>query len=313
MKVSLEKAAALLSHGEVVAIPTETVYGLAASLKQETAIQKIFSLKGRPQDNPLIVHIADVKSLKVLVSDVPCFFDKAASLWPGPLTIVFPANLKNVPDVVRAGLDTVAVRIPFHPLTLKLIKMTGPLVAPSANLSGSPSATSVKHVEQDFGQNFPVLDGGRAEKGVESTVIRLHGNSWELLREGGYSEERLSEVIGRGPVAIKNQDEKPRSPGMKYRHYSPKCQLILCASQEEIQEKENLARGVLGFSDTQTQLPLFSLGKRNVFSENLYELYHNLRQLDEKQLRVVLVDMDFDKTELGATLANRLEKAAAKL
>lgn len=329
MKITLGKAAALIKKGDVVAVPTETVYGLAASLQHAKAIRKVFSLKGRPGDNPLIVHISRLSQLKRLVTSVPPHFHELKKFWPGPLTLVFTANKKTVPSWVRAGLNTVAIRMPQHKILLKLIDQTGPLAAPSANLSGRPSPTKRSHIEDDLGSDFPVLDGGICRLGVESTVIDLKQNSFTVLRPGALSVEKMARALGRGgpclsasggclPVSDRSpsakQLKKPLSPGQKYRHYAPQAQLVLCDNQRVFCKK--LASGhfdaVLGFKDSATGsgCHFLSLGRRGHFSTNLKKLYTQLRELDRLKLKRVLVDADFSHEELGNTLWERLSKAS---
>lgn len=313
MKLSIEEAAQSILKGEVVAVPTETVYGLAASIRRRKAIEKIFSLKGRPVDNPLIVHVSTYVQLKRLTKSIPSTFQKIKSFWPGPLTVVLPANKRAVPKIVRAGLDTVAIRMPDHFLLYKLIMKTGPLAAPSANLSGRPSPTKVRHIYQDLGMDFPVLKGGPCLHGVESTVIRLlDDGSWQHLRPGMISKEQLIQALGCEP----DQDfaqEKPRSPGSKYRHYAPKAKLIFCEKSGDIKKFSQKPRvdGVLGFDTTRTPLPVISLGGRNHFKDNLKRLYESLRDLDEAGYQKVLVDGVFERQGLGRTLYERLKKACA--
>lgn len=313
MRVSLEEAAERLNAGGVVAVPTETVYGLAAGLDDARAVARIFALKGRPQDNPLIVHVADENQMRVLVAQVPGAFAELKRFWPGPLTLVLPANPNAVPAAVRAGLATVAIRMPSHSLVRELIAKTGPLVAPSANLSGRPSATAPEHVEADFGADFPVLDGGDCVGGVESTIVALHETGWEILRAGAIAAEDLIAVLGSPPLPSAVTD-RPRSPGQKYRHYAPATEL------KSFNRKEDLALAamraepggaVLGFDDSpRGALPLVSLGARGDFAVNLRRLYAALRSLDEKHIAYSFVDADFTRTGLGATLYDRLAKAA---
>lgn len=161
MRISLQAAASALKSGQVVAVPTETVYGLAAALNSKIAVEDIFKLKSRPSDNPLIIHVNELDQIESLARALPeDFYLLASAFWPGPMTLVLPVNIDAVPSIARAGLPTAAFRIPRHPLALQLLALTGPLVMPSANISGSPSATSVEHVEADFGDNFPILEGG---------------------------------------------------------------------------------------------------------------------------------------------------------
>ena len=310
MRIDLKEAVKLLLKGGVVAIPTETVYGLAARLADELAIRKIFDLKGRPSDNPLIVHLAEVNDLSKVVKRVPATFERILKFWPGPLTVVLPVHEETVPVVARAGLPTVAVRVPDKAVTRELIRQVGPLVAPSANISGRPSATTAQHVEKDFGPEFPVLDDGPCAAGVESTVILLEDDGWQLLRHGAVTEEDLTLLLG---VAQPSKNESlALSPGQKYRHYAPRCELVLCGERGRLESGPFEFSAVLGFDDTVTPLPLISLGRRQDFTENLRRLYAALRALDDSNFLMVGVDFSFLKTGLGATLAERLTKASKK-
>lgn len=313
MKIPLHTAAAILNAGGVVAVPTETVYGLAASIKFPKAVRQIFKIKGRPADNPLIVHVANLVQLKTLVKSVPKNITKIKKFWPGPLTVVLIADKKRMPKVIRAGLGTVAIRWPKHKLMQALIKKTGPLAAPSANLSGRPSPTRVRHVEHDLGADFPVLDGGACAHGVESTVIALSDAGWRVLRLGAISEESLAKSLGPAQKAVAVQN-KPEAPGQKYRHYAPSTALELCRAQNKIAGfiKSRRFDAVLGFDDTKTNVNVVSLGRRGAFAENLKNLYEKLRLLDQKKYRRVLVDADFKYAGLGKTLAERLKKACVK-
>lgn len=315
MRIDLREAERLLNAGTVVAVPTETVYGLAARLGDAKAVALIFSLKGRPQDNPLIVHVTDETQLFPLVARFPSGFKELKGLWPGPLTLILPANPDAVPDAVRAGLPTVAVRVPRHPLVRELIARVGPLVAPSANLSGRPSATSPPHVEADFGAEFPVLDGGESAAGVESSIVALHDDGWEILRTGAIAAEELELAMGVPPLPGAISD-KPRAPGQKYRHYAPRACLTVFQSREGLGAAASVSGpvAVLGFDDTpHGNLPLISLGGRGDFVENLKRLYGALRSLDEQGRENALVDLDFPCLGLGVTLADRLRKAANRV
>ena len=227
---NIARAAKLLAAGEVVAVPTETVYGLAANAYDKTAVRKIFSAKGRPQDNPLIVHIADFQDIYALVAEVPEAAKKLAdAFWPGPLTVILPKSDK-IPDAV-SGLATGAVRYPAHPVAQAVIQACGvPLAAPSANRSGSPSPTNAKYVLDDMDGRIPlILDGGGSQVGVESTVVTLATEVPRVLRPGGVTVEQLREVLGEVEVddAVLHQlkaGETAASPGMKYKHYPPKAQ-----------------------------------------------------------------------------------------
>lgn len=218
--ISVEEAVRRLQHGEVVAIPTETVYGLAARIDDEGAIRRIFSLKGRPADNPLIVHVAT----RAQVANLAKISDVAATLmdrfWPGPLTIVLPKN-DGVSDLVTAGLDTVAVRMPASPTAIEILRrLDVPLAAPSANRSGRPSATQAQHVLDDHGDAVAVVDGGACQEGLESTVVRPLADRILLLRPGVISRSDLTEATGL-PVVDPDVDDVRRSPGTRHRHYAP--------------------------------------------------------------------------------------------
>jgi len=219
------EAAELLKAGEIVALPTETVYGLAADAMNPGAVEKIFRAKGRPQDNPLIVHIADKSQLrKLTAAEIPIKAEKLMErFWPGPLTIIFPKS-PAVPAVTSAGLDTIAVRMPAHPLMLAVIERSGlTLAAPSANTSGFPSPTRAEHVFNDLKHKIPlILDGGACHFGVESTVIDIRAEEIKVLRPGGISREEISKFLGEEvTLAAELKEEQVLSPGMKYRHYAP--------------------------------------------------------------------------------------------
>lgn len=233
-KSDVIKAAELLKNGEVVGIPTETVYGLAADARNSSAVKKIFEAKGRPQDNPLIVHISDMKMIEDYVTSVP---ENARLLaekfWPGPLTMILPKK-NTIPETTSGGLDTVGIRMPSHPIARGLIEACGfPLAAPSANLSGSPSPTTAQHVLDDMNGRVPaIIDGGECTVGVESTVISFEGNAVRILRPGYISYEDLKSVVSevisdKGILHKVEQGEKVLSPGMKYKHYSPKANVII--------------------------------------------------------------------------------------
>ncbi len=226
---SLTEAGALIRAGELVAFPTETVYGLGANALDEAAVRRIFEAKGRPGDNPLIAHISAVRQLDALIDADPSPAARALmdACWPGPMTLVFPRS-KIVPDAVTAGLDTVAVRLPAHPAARALIDAAQrPVAAPSANRSGRPSPTTAAHVLEDMDGRVPlILDGGPCRVGLESTVIDMTGDIPRILRPGGVTPERIEAICGgvRVDDAVMRplrEGERPRSPGMKYRHYAP--------------------------------------------------------------------------------------------
>jgi L-threonylcarbamoyladenylate synthase len=220
--MTIDQAAHLIIRGEVVAFPTETVYGLGAHAKNPEAISKIYAIKGRPADNPLIVHLSEISQVDDFAEDIPQEAKKLMEIfWPGPLTLVLKKK-PEVLDAITSGLPTVALRIPDHPIALELIRLTGPLVAPSANKSGRPSPTNAEHVWQDFGKKFPVLDGGPTKVGLESTVLDMTRKPYTILRPGKCTVEAISGVTGTRIEIETNQSGKPRSPGVKYSHYKPK-------------------------------------------------------------------------------------------
>ncbi|MEI8364852.1 MAG: L-threonylcarbamoyladenylate synthase [Parachlamydiaceae bacterium] len=312
MHVSLSKAASLLDAGTVVAVPTETVYGLAARLDRPDAIAKIFTVKGRPKNNPLIVHIASAKDITGYVSELPPDLDLLAqAFWPGPLTLILPAIKESVPDIVRAGLHTVAIRVPDHPLTRELLKITGPLVMPSANPSGKPSATSSDHVEADFGKDFPVLDGGECHKGVESTILYWQDRVWTLARLGALAPEDFFSVLGYVPDVMlgmkSGENGAPLCPGQLYRHYAPKAHLTLTTAIPL-----ESCDVILGFDDRYYPKGsrLLSLGSSLHPEEAARRLYAVLRQLDNEGIEHALVDVNTPDTGLWRTLRERLQKAS---
>ncbi len=235
-----EKAAQIIREGGLVAIPTETVYGLGANGLDPSAVSKIFAAKGRPQDNPLILHIADAAQMDSLCHSIPqAAYTLAEHFWPGPLTLVLPARA-CVPACTTAGLPTVAVRCPDHAITRKIIALSGvPIAAPSANISGKPSTTTAQHVLDDHNGKLPlIIDGGACRVGVESTIVDLSEPRPRLLRPGGITPEQLIAVLGdlvidEAVTAQLKPDAVAKAPGMKYRHYAPECQVIIVAGSCE--------------------------------------------------------------------------------
>lgn len=319
-----EKAAEYILKGEVVGMPTETVYGLAANALDGQAVKKIFIAKGRPQDNPLIVHIADLKQIDELVSFIPENAKKLANVfWPGPLTIILPKS-ECIPIEVSAGLDTVGIRFPSHKVAQKLIKAAGvPLAAPSANLSGRPSTTTAQHVLEDLKGKIPaVLEGGACEVGVESTVISLAGDKPRLLRPGGISLEQLREVIGEVEVdrAIKEKigdDVRVSAPGMKYRHYAPKAPVIVvCGDADKTADyiKQNAKQyaGILCFKEYMNMFVNYEcleMGFKDDVSSQAKRIFDALRAFDETSVTEIWTQCPSDEG-LGLAVANRLKKAA---
>lgn len=310
MKISPETAIELLSSGHVVALPTETVYGLAAALSHPEAIHKIYSLKGRPSNNPLIVHLATPDQLLPYVTTLPPKTDALIEhFWPGPLSIVLPA--RNIPPEATGGLTTAAFRIPDFPLTRQIIEKTGPLVMPSANLSGKPSGTSLADLTEDFGVELPMVDGGKRPGGIESTVIHYTEGRWHMIRRGAISAEQLAVVLEEEPPFLKTTSEKPTCPGQLYRHYAPRAKLKLVCNFEN--EAKGFSGAILGFSDRTypAELKVISLGPLSdpyVVAQNLYD---SLRECDRQHLQEVWVDFDIPEGGLWETLRERLTKAAS--
>lgn len=320
----LDEAAAIIAGGGLVAIPTETVYGLAANAEDEKAVKSIFEAKGRPQDNPLIVHIADLTMLARVVREVPQNAMKLANkFWPGPLTIILPKS-SFIPAVTSAGLDTVAVRFPKHPVAQEIIRRANvPVAAPSANLSGSPSTTTAQHCIHDLmGRVDAIVDGGDCEVGVESTVITLTGETPKLLRPGYITLEQLREVLGEVLVdkAVTHQpapNAKVSSPGMKYKHYAPKCKVILVdGTQAQYADYVNShhtdGEFALCYNEDVPFLrcPSISIGAENNQAEQAVKLFDSLRRLDEEGAQVVYARCP-KQSGVGLALYNRLIRAAA--
>jgi L-threonylcarbamoyladenylate synthase len=316
----LSTACEILQNGGVVAIPTETVYGLAANAYDESAIAKIFKAKGRPQDNPLIVHIANIDTLYELACEIPetailC----AEKFWPGPLTMVLNKTEK-VPNAVSAGLDTVAVRMPANETARELIKKSGlPLAAPSANISGSPSPTTASHVLADMqGKIDAVIMGENCEVGVESTVITLAGERPVLLRPGGVTLEQLAEVlpdIEVNPAVLSElkSGEKAASPGMKYKHYAPKTETVLVEGEnfaDFVNQKTDSIAVCFSEEADEIKIPKIIYGSRENTETQAQSIFAVLREIDEKGIKTAYVHAP-SKDGIGLAVYNRLIRAAA--
>ena len=328
---SVQEAAGILKTGGLVAFPTETVYGLGANAFDADAVLSIFTAKGRPADNPLIVHIHDRAQLDE-IGDIP---PRAPALmdafWPGPLTILFPRKA-SIPDVVTAGLSTVAVRMPSHPVALSLLRESGvPVAAPSANRSGRPSPTTAMHVLEDMRGIIPmILDGGPCEIGVESTVLDLTHGSPVILRPGGVTKSMLEEVLHEevylaGSILRPLQpDEKALSPGMRYKHYAPKGNVTLVRGGEtavvstlRLLCRQDLAAGkkscVLCFTE---HVPMLSdccphdMGSVENHAEIAHRLFDILRHLDQEGMETIYSEV-IPPEGVGLAVMNRLGRAAA--
>jgi L-threonylcarbamoyladenylate synthase len=295
----------IINEGGLVVFPTETIYGLGASAFNGEAIKKIFKAKGRPSDNPLIVHIANKKDINKLARGVPSIVYKLADeFWPGPLSIVLKKK-EIVPDEATAGLKTVALRMPDNKIALEFIKKAGPIAAPSANLSGKPSGTSVKHIIEDFnGRVECIIDSGDSEIGVESTVISLASNPPMLLRPGKITLEQLRKFIPSIQVhdAVKGIKikGKPVSPGMKYEHYAPKARVLIANSLAEILRFKNNNKG--------KKVKVINISDVNKLAKNLFKLF---READREGYELIIVKSVKD-VGLGLAVMNRLRKAASK-
>ena len=318
-------AANIIMQGGLVAIPTETVYGLGANGLDENAVAKIFEAKGRPQDNPLILHISGPEQIELFCHHIPqSAYDLAEKFWPGPLTMVLPAR-SNVPKRTTGGLDTVAVRCPDSDVTRQIIRLSGvPLAAPSANISGKPSTTTAKHVKYDHdGRIEAIVDGGSCRVGVESTIIDLSGEKPRLLRPGGISPEQLSQILGEIDVdkAVTSQlgkDDVVRAPGMKYRHYAPTAPVVIVSGSREAAASYIRAHYVPGDRVLcfEEELPLYegcdplSYGLEADVNTLSAGLFAALRELDDPAIHQV-----YARCPVGGGVAyaiqNRLKKAAA--
>lgn len=318
-------AAALIKRGELVAIPTETVYGLGADGLNEAAVCKIFEAKGRPQDNPLILHICGPEQIELFCHHIPQkAYDLADAFWPGPLTMVLPVR-SIVPKRTTAGLDTVAIRCPDNAVTREIIRLSGvPIAAPSANISGKPSTTTARHVLHDHdGKIAAIVDGGPCRVGVESTIVDLTEERPRLLRPGGITPEQLFAVLGdlvvdKAVTAQIDKDAVVKAPGMKYRHYAPSEPVVIVSgSREKAAEyiRRHFVPGdrVLCF---QEELPLYSgcnplsYGQEADVNTLSAGLFAALRELDDPSIHQV-----FARCPVGGGVAyavqNRLKKAAA--
>lgn len=311
MLITLDEAAKRLSAGEIIAVPTETVYGLAASIYHPEAIQQIFALKGRPSDNPLITHIANLDQLAPLIGAGPDDFEALCkAFWPGPLTLVVPAKEEMLPPAIRAGLPTAAFRMPRHEAALQLIAKTGPLVMPSANLSGKPSSTSPDHIEQDFGKAFPILESGQrsCKLGLESTVLIAKEGVWTIGRVGAIPPEELESVLGYRP-SFGMKSSKPLCPGQRYRHYAPQCKLLVGT------EMPTGIDVILGFDEREYPpgAKVLSMGSLSSPESAAQRLYTLLRLLDIDEIPEAWVDTNFPEQGLWASIRERLHKAAGKV
>ncbi|NLK76972.1 MAG: threonylcarbamoyl-AMP synthase [Clostridiales bacterium] len=328
-KKKIEAAGDILKQGGLVAFPTETVYGLGADALNPEASKKIYAAKGRPSDNPLIVHISNMKALEKITSEIPEKAKKMAKeFWPGPLTMIFPKS-EQVPLETTGGLETVAVRMPNHPIALALIDAGGGYIAaPSANTSGKPSPTKAEHVALDMDGKIPmILDGGAVGIGIESTIVDFSTEIPMILRPGYITPEMIQKVIGEVKMdpglSMDDPTAHPKAPGMKYKHYAPKADLILVnGAQEKVIQKINelvsMAQesgkktGVIGTDETCGRYQagiVKSIGTRSEEDTIARHLYGILREFDDLDVDVIYSE-SFSTPRIGQAIMNRMLKAA---
>ena len=321
---NIKKASDIIKNGGLVVMPTETVYGLGANALDRNAVTNVYKAKGRPMDNPLIVHIAKAEDAEKYAKTSELFYKLADRFMPGPLTVIMPKK-DIIPYEVTCGLDTVAIRVPSNETAHKLIEYSGcPIAAPSANLSGKPSPTSFEHVVEDMnGRVDAIINGGECTVGLESTVIILKkGESGEILRPGKVTYEDLKEIIPDITInnAVKNQctDAKPASPGMKYRHYAPQSPVFLIKGDEKkviefFKSKQNSENcGILCFEEDLEYLSdknTLSFGKHNDEDAQAHELFDKLRTFDSLNVEKIYARIP-SESGVGLAVYNRLIRAA---
>lgn len=323
----IKAGAKLIQDGKLVAFPTETVYGLGANGLDRQAVESIYKAKGRPSDNPLILHISSIDQIYPLVREVSQLaYEVIEKFWPGPLTLIFEKS-HLLPDIITAGLDTVAIRMPNHPIAQELISEAGlPIAAPSANLSGKPSPTNAGHVIEDMMGKIPmIIDGGKTNIGLESTVLDLSGEGPLILRPGAITYEGLKDIIPNLSYDnhINNQNAAPKSPGQKYRHYAPEAEMILFTGQiediaEEINSRtrdlmnNNKKVGIMATKETKDR---YNKGIVKVVGSRIHretiasDLFRIIREFDKENVNIILaegVEMD----NIGRAIMNRMLKAA---
>ena len=319
------RAAAILRSGGLVVFPTETVYGLGGNATRDEAAKKIYAAKGRPSDNPLIIHIADPADAEQYAVTNALYYRLAKAFMPGPLTVILPRK-NTIPKSTTGGLDSVAVRCPSHPVAHRLIELCGvAIAAPSANLSGKPSPTSAAHVAQDMdGRVDMILDGGESEIGLESTIVKIEGDGLILLRPGGITRDALSLLCDKVTVAdaVLHQlaeNERPLSPGMKYRHYAPTAPLVLLSGNEadvlRYLQTEAASRkcAILCYDEECEALAsgiLFPVGKKDDLAKQAHRLFAALREADGIDAEIIYAHLP-PQDGLGLALYNRLIRAAA--
>jgi L-threonylcarbamoyladenylate synthase len=308
----IEKARALLLQDEVVAIPTETVYGLAGNALSEKAVSKIFEAKNRPHFDPLIVHVGDISEVSKYVEEVPQMaYDLMSKFWPGALTILLPKK-SCIPDLTTSGLSEVGIRIPNHPITLQLLRsLPFPLAAPSANPFGYISPTNAQHVSDQLGEKIPyILDGGNCSVGIESTVLRVQHNEIEILRLGGISVEDLQHFTSNIYVNA-HSTSSPAAPGMLTSHYAPRKPVYVGNIRALMHEFVSQKIGVLSFKEDYQIEAQRILSKKGSFTEAAANLFAFLRELDQLDIDVILAEF-LPNENLGRAINDKLKRASAK-
>ncbi len=322
---NINKAGDLIKEGALVAFPTETVYGLGADGLNNEACKKIFKAKGRPADNPLILHISHISMLDNLVEEISESHRKLFDLWPGPMTLIFKKS-RLIPEAVTAGGDTVAIRFPSDEIARALISEANtPIAAPSANISGRPSPTKADDVYQDMDGIIPlIIDGGESNIGIESTVIDLSGEKPTILRPGYYTYEFLKEILPdmRLDDSLVDSTKIPKSPGQKYKHYAPKANLRVFIGENvpdylldlaEEYKSQGKKVGILAFDEDKDKFasyPYISLGSRIDLSTMSHVLFSSLREMDRLKVDIILAE-GVRENHLGKSIMNRMKKAAA--
>jgi len=340
-QTKIAEAAEILRNGGLVAFPTETVYGLGGDARLKEASRRIYEAKGRPSDNPLIVHISDISQLDAIAADISdAARIMADKYWPGPLTMVFKKT-DLIPYETTGGLDTVAVRYPIHPVAKALIAASGAYIAaPSANISGRPSTTAAAHCIEDLsGRVEAIVDGGDCEIGLESTILDVSGDNLQLLRPGAVTTEMIEDTLGislsedaalKGPLA---EGVRPKAPGMKYRHYAPKAEMILVDGSDPVKKAEGIYKLAMEKTaagkctallcsdecisdlvrldpDIKNKLSIKSTGSRDDEAETAHKLFELLREMDAEGIEFIAAE-GYDEAEIGKALMNRMKKAAA--
>ena len=319
----LSRAAAVLRAGGLVVFPTETVYGLGGDATRDEAAKKIYAAKGRPSDNPLIIHIADPADAEAYAVTNELYYRLAKAFMPGPLTVILPRR-ESIPTSTTGGLDSVAVRCPLHPVAHRLIELCGvAIAAPSANLSGKPSPTSAAHVADDMdGRVDMIIDGGESEIGLESTIVKIDGDGLILLRPGGITYDALSLVCEKVTIADAvmhklAENERPLSPGMKYRHYAPTAPLVLVSGKDEdvlaYLKAATRKCAALCYDEECAALAgrvLFPIGKKDDLGTQARRLFAALRDADSTDAEIIYAHLP-PQEGLGLALYNRLIRAAA--